>query len=148
MVEPGGKVNLRKVDPSYVDPDLTEQDALAETKKLCKKLRKLQTKLYSEKQRSVLVVLQALDTAGKDGVINHVLGKLNPLSCRVASFKKPGPEAAHNFLWRVSIFLPEKGEIVLFNRSHYEDVLVVKVHDLAGSTPSTWAACRLSVSAS
>ena len=132
MVEPGGKVNLRKVDPSYVDPDLTEQDALAETKKLCKKLRKLQTKLYSEKQRSVLVVLQALDTAVKDGVINHVLGKLNPLSCRVASFKKPGPEeAAHNYLWRVSIFLPEKGEVVIFNRSPYEDVLVVKVHDLA-----------------
>jgi PPK2 family polyphosphate:nucleotide phosphotransferase len=131
VVEPGTKVNLRKFDPSYVDPDITEQDALAETKKLCKKLRKLQTKLYSEKQRSVLIVLQALDTAGKDGVINHVLGMLNPLSCRVASFKKPGPEAAaHNFLWRVSIFLPEKGEVVIFNRSHYEDVLVVKVHDL------------------
>jgi PPK2 family polyphosphate:nucleotide phosphotransferase len=79
----------------------------------------------------VLVVLQALDTAGKDGVINHVLGTMNPLSCRVASFKKPGPEAAaHNYLWRVSIFLPEKGEVVIFNRSHYEDVLVVKVHDL------------------
>jgi PPK2 family polyphosphate:nucleotide phosphotransferase len=75
--------------------------------------------------------LQALDTAGKDGVINHVLGAMNPLSCRVASFKKPGPEeAAHNFLWRVSIFLPEKGEVVIFNRSHYEDVLVVKVHNL------------------
>jgi PPK2 family polyphosphate:nucleotide phosphotransferase len=131
VVEPGAKVNLRKVEPSYVDPDMTEQDALAETKKLCKKLRKLQTKLYSEKQRSVLIVLQALDTAGKDGVINHVLGAMNPLSCRVASFKKPGPEAAaHNYLWRVSIFLPEKGEVVIFNRSHYEDVLVVKVHDL------------------
>jgi hypothetical protein len=79
-------------------------------KKLCKRLRKLQASLYSEKQRSVLIVLQALDTAGKDGVINHVLGAMNPLSCRVASFKKPGPEAAaHNYLWRVSIFLPEKG---------------------------------------
>jgi PPK2 family polyphosphate:nucleotide phosphotransferase len=75
--------------------------------------------------------LQALDTAGKDGVINHVLGAMNPLSCRVASFKKPGPEeAAHNYLWRVSIFLPEKGEVVIFNRSYYEDVLVVKVHNL------------------
>ena len=79
----------------------------------------------------MLIVLQALDTAGKDGVINHVLGAMNPLSCRVASFKKPGPEAAaHNYLWRVSILLPEKGEVVIFNRSHYEDVLVVKVHDL------------------
>jgi PPK2 family polyphosphate:nucleotide phosphotransferase len=110
---------------------MTEKDALAETKKLCKKLRKLQASLYCEKQRSVLIVLQALDTAGKDGVINHVLGAMNPLSCRVASFKKPGPEeAAHNYLWRVSIFLPEKGEVVVFNRSHYEDVLVTKVHGL------------------
>jgi len=131
VVEPGAKVKLHKIDAGYIDPDLTEKDALAETKKLCKKLRKLQTKLYSEKQRSVLIVLQALDTAGKDGVINHVLGAMNPLSCRVASFKKPGPEeTAHNYLWRVSIFLPEKGEVVIFNRSHYEDVLVVKVHDL------------------
>ena len=131
VVEPGAKVKPRKIDPSFIDPDLTERDALAETKKLCKKLRKLQTSLYSEKQRSVLIVLQALDTAGKDGVINHVLGAMNPLSCRIASFKKPGPEAAaHNYLWRVSIFLPEKGEVVIFNRSHYEDVLVVKVHNL------------------
>ena len=131
VVEPGTKVKLHKVDPSYIDPDVTEQDALAETKKLCKRLRKHQAALYSEKQRSVLIVLQALDTGGKDGVINHVLGTMNPLGCRVASFKKPGPEeAAHNYLWRVSIFLPEKGEVVIFNRSHYEDVLVVKVHDL------------------
>jgi PPK2 family polyphosphate:nucleotide phosphotransferase len=131
VVEPGAKVKLRKIDPGYVDPDVTKEDALAETKKLCKRLRELQASLYSEKQRSLLIVLQALDTAGKDGVINHVLGFMNPLSCRVASFKKPGPESvAHNFLWRVSIFLPEKGEVVIFNRSHYEDVLVVKVHDL------------------
>jgi PPK2 family polyphosphate:nucleotide phosphotransferase len=131
VVDPGAKVKLHKIDPGYIDPDVTEKDALAETEKLCKRLRKLQASLYSEKQRSVLIVLQALDTAGKDGVINHVLGAMNPMGCRVASFKKPGPEAAaHNFLWRVSIFLPEKGEVVIFNRSHYEDVLVVKVHDL------------------
>jgi PPK2 family polyphosphate:nucleotide phosphotransferase len=131
VVEPGAKVKLHKIDPGYIDPDVTEKDALAETEKLCKKLRKLQASLYGEKQRSVLIVLQALDTAGKDGVINHVLGAMNPLSCRVASFKKPGPEAAaHNYLWRVTIFLPEKGEVVIFNRSHYEDVLVVKVHNL------------------
>jgi PPK2 family polyphosphate:nucleotide phosphotransferase len=131
VVEPGAKVKLHKIDPGAIDPDLTEKDALDQTKKLCKKLRRLQESLYCEKQRSLLIVLQALDTAGKDGVINHVLGAMNPLSCRVASFKKPGPEsAAHNYLWRVSIFLPEKGEVVIFNRSHYEDVLVVKVHDL------------------
>jgi PPK2 family polyphosphate:nucleotide phosphotransferase len=131
VVEPGAKVKLNKVDPGYIDPDMNEKDALAETKKLCDRLRELQTSLYCEKQRSVLIVLQALDTAGKDGVINHVLGAMNPLSCRVASFKKPGPEAAaHNYLWRVNLLLPEKGEVVIFNRSHYEDVLVVKVHDL------------------
>src|SRR6516225_5989921 len=100
IVEPGAKVKLHKIDPGYVDPDMTEKDALAETKKLCKRLRELQASLYCEKQRSVLVVLQALDAA------------------------------AHNYLWRVSIFLPEKGEVVIFNRSHYEDVLVVKVHNL------------------
>src|ERR1700752_3125497 len=92
VVEPGSQVKLHKIDPAYIEPDLTEKDALAQTKKLCKKLRKLQAALYSEKQHSVLIVLQALDTAGKDGVINNVLGAMNPLSCRVASFKKPGPE--------------------------------------------------------
>jgi PPK2 family polyphosphate:nucleotide phosphotransferase len=131
VVEPGARVKLHNIDPGYIDPDVTEKDALAKTKKLCKKLRKLQGALNCEKQRSVLIVLQALDTAGKDGVINHVLGGMNPLSCRVASFKKPGPEeAAHNYLWRVSLFLPEKGEVVVFNRSHYEDVLVTRVHGL------------------
>jgi PPK2 family polyphosphate:nucleotide phosphotransferase len=131
VVAPGDQVKLHKIDPGYLDPDLTEEDALKETEKLCKRLRKLQAALYSEKQRSMLIVLQALDTGGKDGVINHVLGAMNPLGCRVASFKKPGPEAAaHNYLWRVSIFVPEKGEVVIFNRSHYEDVLITKVHDL------------------
>jgi polyphosphate kinase 2 (PPK2 family) len=130
-VEPGTKVKLSQIDPGYIDPDVTEKDALKETKTLCKKLRELQASLYSEKKRSVLIVLQALDTGGKDGVINHVLGAMNPLGCRVASFKKPGPaEAARNFLWRVTLFLPATGEVVIYNRSHYEDVLVVKVHDL------------------
>ena len=75
-------MKLHTIDPGYVDPDVSEQDALAHLKKLCKKLRKLQAALYSEKQRSVLIVLQALDTGGKDGVINHVLGTMNPLGCR------------------------------------------------------------------
>src|SRR5262249_60739964 len=106
VAEPGAKVKLHKIDPGYIDPDVTEQDALAETKKLCKRLRKLQASLYGEKQRSLLIVLQALDTAGKDGGINHVLGAMNPLSCRGASFKKPGPgAAADNFFWRgVEVF--------------------------------------------
>jgi PPK2 family polyphosphate:nucleotide phosphotransferase len=131
VVEPGARVKLHKIDPGYIDPDVTEKAALAETKKLCNRLRKLQAALHSEKKQSVLIVLQALDTGGKDGVINHVLGAMNPLSCRVVSFKKPGPvELEKNYLWRVSLFTPDRGEVVIFNRSHYEDVLVVKVHNL------------------
>jgi polyphosphate kinase 2 (PPK2 family) len=119
VVEPGAKVKLHKIDPGFIDPDLTEKDALAQTKKLCKKLRQLQAALYSEKQRSVLLVLQALDTAGKDGVINHVLGAMNPLCYRVASFQKPGPEAAaHNYLWRTSrLFGPSSPGSVASARS-------------------------------
>jgi PPK2 family polyphosphate:nucleotide phosphotransferase len=128
-VETGAKVKLHKIDPGFVDPDMTEKDALAETKKLCKKLRTLQTSLYCEKQRSVLIVLQALATAGTAGVINHVLGPLHQLSGRVASFKKPGRKRRAQLLV-AGEHLPEKGEVVVFNRSHYEDVLIVKVHDL------------------
>ena len=85
--------------------------------------------LRASKQYAVLIVLQGMDTAGKDGIISHVLSGLNPQSCNVASFKVPTEEEhAHNFLWRYSNKLPKRGEIVIFNRSHYEDVLVTKVH--------------------
>lgn len=85
--------------------------------------------LRASKQYGVLVVLQGMDTAGKDGIISHVLSGLNPQGCNVASFKVPtNEEHSHNFLWRYSNKLPKRGEIVIFNRSHYEDVLVTKVH--------------------
>ena len=88
-------------------------------------------RLYAENRRSLLLVLQGMDTAGKDGTIRHVMQGFNPQSCQVASFKQPGvDELAHDFLWRIIGRRPRKGFIGIFNRSHYEDVLVVRVHNL------------------
>jgi PPK2 family polyphosphate:nucleotide phosphotransferase len=95
------------------------------------RLRELQELLYAERQRSLLICLQAMDTGGKDGTINHVLGAMNPQGCRVVAFRQPSAEElAHDFLWRVHRAAPARGEVVIFNRSHYEDVLVVRVHNL------------------
>ena len=94
-------------------------------------LRQLQDLLYADRRQSLLICLQALDTGGKDGTINHVLGAMNPQGCRVVAFKQPSAtELAHDFLWRVHPAAPASGEVVIFNRSHYEDVLVVRVHNL------------------
>jgi PPK2 family polyphosphate:nucleotide phosphotransferase len=92
-------------------------------------LAALQERLFAEDTRSVLVVLQGIDTSGKDGTIKHVIGDVNPLGCRITSFKKPTPEEAkHHFLWRIRRALPQPGEIGVFGRSHYEDVIVPRVH--------------------
>ena len=91
----------------------------------------LQQRLFAERKRSLLIVLQGLDAGGKDGVIKHVIGAMNPDGCRVANFKEPTQkELAHDFLWRIEAQTPEKGQVAIFNRSHYEDVLVVRVHNL------------------
>jgi PPK2 family polyphosphate:nucleotide phosphotransferase len=91
----------------------------------------LQYRLFAERKQALLIVLQGLDTAGKDGTIRHVMAGINPQGCKVTSFKVPTPEeAAHDFLWRVHKAVPEHGEVGIFNRSHYEDVLVVRVHKL------------------
>ena len=102
-------------------------------KELCKQhteeISKLQEVLYADKKYSVLIILQGLDTAGKDGVIKHVMAGLNPQGCQVSSFKSPtDEELKHDFLWRCSKCLPERGTIGIFNRSYYEEVLAVKVH--------------------
>ena len=87
--------------------------------------------LYAGNEHSLLIVLQGLDAAGKDGTISHVFSGLDPQGARVHAFKEPTrEEPAHDFLWRVHVPAPERGEIVIFNRSHYEDVLIVRVHDL------------------
>ena len=98
---------------------------------LRRQLDRLQELFYADGRRGLLVVLQGMDTAGKDGIIRHVFEGVNPQGVRVSAFKVPTPlEAAHDFLWRIHHRTPEKGEIVIFNRSHYEDVLVARVHDL------------------
>ncbi len=131
QIEPGSKVDLGKIDPDFTDKHADKASARKELDKHAKKLRELQYLLYAEGKRSLLICLQALDAAGKDGTINHVLGTMNPQGTRVHGFKVPSQEeAAHDFLWRIHRQTPAKGAVAIFNRSHYEDVLVVRVHKL------------------
>jgi PPK2 family polyphosphate:nucleotide phosphotransferase len=131
IVEPGAKVRLSKIDPSYTGKHESHEEALPEIEKNVARMDKLQYLLYADGSQSLLVVLQALDAAGKDGVIRHVFSGMNPEGTFVYGFKVPSKEeAAHDFLWRAHRRTPGKGEVVIFNRSHYEDVLVVRVHNL------------------
>ena len=124
-------MRLDRIDPGYKDGLSNKQSAVREIAEYAQRLRELQYKLYAENRRGLLIVLQGLDAGGKDGTIRHVLGYMNPQGCRVQPFKQPTHlEAAHDFLWRAHRATPAKGEVVIFNRSHYEDVLVVRVHDL------------------
>jgi PPK2 family polyphosphate:nucleotide phosphotransferase len=130
-VDGGSTLDLSKVDPDFTGEHEDKESANLETAAHAARLRELQYLVYAENQRSVLICLQALDAGGKDGTINHVLAAMNPQGTRVHSFKVPSrEEAAHDFLWRAHQHAPARGEIVVFNRSHYEDVLVVRVHDL------------------
>lgn len=137
-VEPGRKVTLTKWAPDDTAGRPDKKAAGRRMKQNLKRLSELQYLLYAENQRSVLIVLQAMDAGGKDGTIRHVMGPLNPQSCKVISFKTPSEEElAHDFLWRVHRVAPRKGEIRIFNRSHYEDVLIVRVHNLVPK--SVWS---------
>ncbi|HWI04534.1 MAG TPA: polyphosphate kinase 2 family protein [Acidimicrobiales bacterium] len=131
-VEPGTRVDLATIDTRTTDGapgDKKETDAASEA--LQQEMQVLQERLYAEGEQSLLVVLQAIDAGGKDGTIKNVFRGLNPASCRVASFRVPSEEErSHDFLWRVHAKAPAKGEVVVFNRSHYEDVLIVRVHNL------------------
>ncbi len=132
VVKPDSKVRLSKIDPGYQGRDLTPELALVETQKYCHQLSKQQYLMYSEKKHSLLIVLQGLDAAGKDGTVNHVMASMNPQGTMVTSFKTPTAEdLEHDFLWRIHPHAPAKGTVAIFNRSHYEDVLVVRVHKLA-----------------
>ena len=132
MVQPRLKVDLRKFDPDDISlAPGDKEETNAKSDKLCDKLVDLQELLFAEHKHKVLIVLQGMDTSGKDGTVRHVMQGMSPQSVRAASFKKPTPlELEHDFLWRVHAQLPASGEIVIFNRSHYEDVLVVRVHEL------------------
>src|ERR1700730_11255359 len=138
LVEPGAKVRLSKIDPSYTGKHETHEKALPEIQKHVERMAKLKYLLYADGSQSLLVVLQALDAAGKDGVIRHVISGMNPQGTSVFGFKQPSKdEAAHDFLWRAHLRAPGKGEVAIFNRSHYEDVLVVRVHKLVAH--SVWS---------
>jgi PPK2 family polyphosphate:nucleotide phosphotransferase len=130
-VEPGSRVDLAKADAGFKDKHESHDHALPEIEAFSRKLRDLQYLMYAEGQRALLICLQGRDAAGKDGTINHVLGAMNPQGCTVTGFKVPSrEEAAHDFLWRYHQAVPGKGRVAIFNRSHYEDVLVVRVHEL------------------
>lgn len=131
IVKPGKKINLAKISPDEKDYGWqgTKEEIAARLEENGKKLFKLQYRLYAENCQSLLIVLQALDAGGKDGTINKVLSVMNPQGCRSQAFKVPTAlEAAHDFIWREHCVAPRDGEVVIFNRSHYENVLVPCVH--------------------
>jgi PPK2 family polyphosphate:nucleotide phosphotransferase len=138
LVRPGRKVDLTEFDPDDTHlvpggkPEAKKQNAAIQDR-----LAELQELLYAGHQWKLLIVLQGMDTSGKDGTIRHVMGGFNPVGTRVVSFKKPSTEELdHDYLWRVHRQVPAKAEVVVFNRSHYEDVLVVRVHNLVPK--ATW----------
>jgi len=131
IASPGKKVKLSKWDPEDTLGWDKGHKAKASAEKEIEKLDKLQYLLYAEHKRALLIVLQGMDAAGKDGTIRHVMTGVNPQGCVVSPFKKPSiEESEHDFLWRIHKAVPQHGDIGIFNRSHYEDVLVVRVHKL------------------
>ena len=130
-VKSGHHVDLEKHDPGDTGDYKVESEAASRINGLRQKLDALQERLYAEGTRALLVVLQGIDTAGKDGAIRHVMSGINPQGCIVTPFKTPTPrEEAHDFLWRAHAACPPRGYIGIFNRSHYEEVLITRVHDL------------------
>jgi PPK2 family polyphosphate:nucleotide phosphotransferase len=136
-VKPGARVRLANFDPDDT-AGAHKHDVKKRLEENVAKLAQWHDRLYAENKRAVLLVLQGIDTSGKDGTIMHVMSGLNPQGCRVTSFKTPSAlELSHDFLWRVHQAVPARGEIGIFNRSHYEDVLFVRVHKLVPA--SVWA---------
>ncbi len=132
-VRPGQKIKLAEWDANDKEAFAgTKEDAKSELSELTLKLAELQDVLFAQHEHKILVILQAMDTAGKDGTIRSVFGNIDPQGVRVANFKVPtATELDHDYLWRAHQQVPGKGELVIFNRSHYEDVLVVRIHKLA-----------------
>lgn len=129
IVPPGSKVNLKDYDPGFTHRFKEEAEACGKLEEDIKKLAHYQDKLYAQDRYALLILLQAMDAAGKDGTIKHVMSGVNPQGCQVTSFKQPSSEELdHDYLWRAVKALPERGRIGIFNRSYYEEVLVVKVH--------------------
>jgi PPK2 family polyphosphate:nucleotide phosphotransferase len=127
-----GRFRMADVDPDSKPGLKNAKRVSRDLKKHKAKLFNLQERLFAERKRSILIVLQGMDTSGKDGTINHVIGGVDPQGVVITSFKQPTPEERrHGFLWRIRKRLPEAGEIGIFNRSHYEDVIIARVHALA-----------------
>ncbi len=131
IVKPGKKVRLSEIDPEDTLGFKGKDKALEILERNRLKLADLHTLLYAENRRSLLVVLQGLDACGKDGTVRHVMNGINPQGCTVTCFKAPSAEELdHDYLWRIYKAVPRRGEVGIFNRSHYEEVLVVRVHNL------------------
>ena len=125
----GGEVDLRSRPATALGLYDGKKDYKKQLRSAWQRLRDLQRQLFVDGSQALLIILQGMDTSGKDGIIRHVLRAFNPQGCRVYSFRAPNAEEqAHDFLWRTSRFLPERGQVSVFNRSHYEEVLVVRVH--------------------
>lgn len=130
-VEPGSKVQIKDLDPDAMPLCDDKAEGKQRSAELQERLGELQELMYAEHRQKVLVILQGMDTSGKDGTVRHVMSGMSPAGVRVTSFRKPtSEEIGHDFLWRVHAKTPADGEIAVFNRSHYEDVLVVRVHNL------------------
>ena len=130
LIKPRSKVNLKKFNPNY-DGGLQKEQSKIELDELHLKMSKLQYKLHAEKKQALLIILQAMDAGGKDGTIRDVMHGFNPQGCKVKSFRSPHKvELDHDYLWRVHKEIPAKGEIGIFNRSHYGDVLIVRIHNM------------------
>ena len=138
IIKPGKKVRLSDYDPEYTADFKDKEIAENILKENISSLSELQYRLKAENKRSLLIILQGMDTSGKDGTIRNVMSGSNPQDCRVTSFKAPSQEEYdHDFLWRIHKAIPSKGEIGIFNRSHYEDVLAARVHEIVPK--STWS---------
>ena len=129
LVREGSKVDLKDHPTDFTGDYTDKEEAVKDLQENVQRLRELQDVLYAQDTYSLLIVFQAMDAAGKDGAIEHVMSGVNPQGCHVVSFKQPSDEElSHDFLWRCGKNLPERGRIGIFNRSHYEEVLVVRVH--------------------
>jgi PPK2 family polyphosphate:nucleotide phosphotransferase len=132
LVEPGSLPRLRDRDPDARPGAAGKREGLEQLAELTSRLAVLHDRLFAEETRSLLLVLQGMDTAGKDGTIRHILTGVNPQGCHIVAFREPSAtELAHDFLWRIHANCPARGELGIFNRSHYEDVVAVRVRNLA-----------------
>ncbi|MDZ7288897.1 MAG: polyphosphate kinase 2 family protein [candidate division KSB1 bacterium] len=125
------KIRLKDFDPEYTGEYKDKDAAQDQLRQNIERMAELQEVMYAEGKHALLIILQAMDAGGKDGTIKHVMSGVNPQGCRVTGFKVPTPEElSHDFLWRIHQHVPPRGHIGIFNRSHYEDVLIVRVHNL------------------